>query len=1126
MSHLSLGVLGSLQISVADTPVTTLESDKVRALLTYLAVEADRPHRRETLVGLLWPEFPEQSARHNLRQALFNLRLAIGDHSARSPHLLISRDSIQFNLASDYSLDLALFNRYFTSCEKNLSHCIEDCSLRAEQLEEMVKLYRGEFLHQFFLTDCAEFEEWTLVQRENLHQRVLEAYSYLATYYELHRDFNAARHYAARQLELDPWREEAHCQMMRVLAQDGQRSAALAQYETCRRVLAEELGVEPSPLTRELYEKIRLGTLSFETDPRSSIPSTPLHNLPVQLTPFFGRELELAKLGQLFADPKCRCITLVGPGGIGKTRLALQAAGNHSNEFAEGVAFVPLASVESTITIIPVIAKAINFDFYGTSDPKEQLLNYLREKQMLLILDNVEQLLIEGPLQENFVELLIEILQGTSSVKLLITSREVLNLQEEWVYEVQGLAFPKMEQTEGFDEFGAIALFMQRAWRASPGHTLNEADQAGVAQICRLVEGMPLAIELAATWARTLSPTEIAKEIEHSLDFLSASVRDLPERHRSMRVVFDYSWQMLSTDEQQVLGKLSVFRGGFQRQAAEQVAGASLSILSTLLNRTLIRRTTAGRYNLHELVRQYSAAHLAADPQSYAATQRRHYAYCFALAETAEQELKGRNQLEWLGRLEQDHANLRVALEWSLNSDDATRGGDELALRLSGALRWFWRMRGHFHEGRDWLKESLQQRPERRTGARAVALLGLSLLMNGLGDLGAAHPTAEESAVIYRKLGDQQGLAEALTILGLTLVWQGQATLGLTRLEEALSIYRKAGDRWGEAHALYRLGNSLADYSGDLTGRAMLEESAAILKDLGEKYLFSGVLISLGIIDMSLGDYTAASTRFERSLTVAREIGHPWGMADALTNLGCVFRIRGEYTSAQAHFEEAHQVYQEHGRSIWEIDVLCALAENAIAQGDFSTARSHLQAASNLLETSENKWLQALVWYFRGLLAYYEGDAQRSAVLLEEATALAWEGQYKPDLARALVALGRVRRTLGEIVTASKLLLEALNLFRELDHKLGIAVALEELTVIRAVQGDGAGAVMLSSAAHVLRETMGAPVPPVDRTAFDSAVAASHRQLGETAFAIAWAYAAARPFQEVVEEILKADDAG
>jgi predicted ATPase/DNA-binding SARP family transcriptional activator len=1125
MSHLSLGVLGSLQISVADTPVTTLESDRVRALLAYLAVEADRPHRRKTLVGLLWPEFPEQFARHNLSQALFNLRLAIGDHTAKSPHLLISRDSIQFNLASDYSLDLTLFNRYFTTCEKNLSHCMEDCSLRAEQLGEMVKLYRGEFLHQFFLADCAEFEEWTLVQRENLHQRVLEAYSYLTTYYELHRDFKTSRQYAARQLELDPWREEAHRQMMRVLAQDGQRSAALAQYETCRRVLAEELGVEPSPLTSELYEEIRLGTLSIETDQRSSIPSTPVHNLPVQLTPFFGREAELAQLGQLFADPECRCITLVGPGGIGKTRLALQAAGNHLNEFAEGVAFVPLASVGSAIAIIPVIAKAINFDFYGTSDPKEQLLNYLREKQMLLILDNVEQLLTKRPLQENFVELLIEILQGTSRIKLLITSREVLNLQEEWVYEVQGLAFPQIEQMEGFDEFDAIALFMQRAWRASPGHALNEADQAGVAKICRLVEGMPLAIEMAATWARMLSPIEIAKEIEHSLDFLSTSVGDLPERHRSMRVVFDYSWQMLSTDEQQALCKLSVFRGGFQRQAAEQVAGASLSILSTLLNRTLIRRTAAGRYNLHELVRQYSADHLATDPQARAAVQEQHYAYCLALVKAAEQELKGRNQLEWLGWLEQDHDNLRAALEWALNSDDAA-DGDALALRLAGALRWFWRMRGHFHEGRDWLMESLQRRPERRTGARAVALLGLSLLMNGLGDLSAARPTAEESAEIYRELGDQQGLAEALTVLGLTLVWQGEASLGYARLEEALSIYRKLGDRWGEALALLRLGNSLADYGGDLTGRAMLEECAEILQDLGEKYIFSGVLTSLGIVEMSLGDYLAARKHFEQSLTVAREIGHPWGMADALTNLGCVFRIQGEYSTAQVRFEESYRVYQEHGRSIWEIDVLCALAENAIAQGDFSTARFHLQIASNLFGTSENKWLQALVGYFRGLLAYYEGDVERSAVLLEETTALTREGQYIPDLARSLVALSRVRRTLGEVGLASKLILEALDLFRELGHKLGMAIALEELAVVRALQGDGRHAAMLFSTAHALREMMGAPVPPVDRPAYEAAMAASHAQLGETAFAAAWARATARPFQEAVEEILKADDAG
>jgi predicted ATPase/DNA-binding SARP family transcriptional activator len=1121
MAHLSLGVLGSLQVLLDDTPVATFESDKVRALLVYLAVEADRPHRRESLVGLLWPEYPEKVARHNLRQALFKLRVAIGDHTARPPHLLISRDAIQFNRASDFALDLAQFNTIFHTCEEDRSRGIEDRSIHVARLEEMVKLYRGEFLQHFFLEDSAEFEDWALVQRESLRPRVLDACSYLATYYELHGDFQAARRHAARQLELDSWREEAHCQMMRALALDGQRGAALAQYETCRRVLAEELGIEPSAHTRELYEQIRTGKLRAKDESPSSIPTAPIYNLPVSLTSFLGREQELIGLDRLIANPECRCISLVGPGGIGKTRLALQTVQQHRAGFAHGVAFIPLASVGSVEAAIPAIASAIHLYFFGPNDPKVQLLNHLCEKQMLLILDNVEQLLIEGPLQVNFVELMLEILQRAPGVTLLVTSREVLNLQEEWVFEVRGLAFPETDQTEKSDGYAAVALFIQRAWRASPGFAFNEADLAGIAHICRLVEGMPLAIELAATWLRILSPAEIAQEIEGSLDFLSASLRDLPERHRSMRVVFDRSWQRLSAKEQQVLSQLSVFRGGFSRQAAEQVAGASLPVLSTLVNRTLLRRAAAGRYQLHELIRQYSATHLVADPQAHAALQKRHYDYFLALAEAAEQGLKGRDQLEWLGRLEQEQDNLRVALEWVLESDHTAPGGDELALRLSAALRWFWRMRGHYHEGRRWLTKSLQQCPERRTAPRAVALLGNGLLTYALGDLGAARLPAEESAAIYRELGDQHGLAEALTLIGFTLVWQGEASLGQARLEEALAICRTAGDRWGEAQALHRLGTSLADYAGDPTGRAMLAESAAILEDLGEKFILTSVLISLGIVDVGFGDYAAARARFEHGLAIAREIEHPWGMADALTNLGCVYRILGEYSTAQSHLEKSLQVYREHGHSIWETDVLCALAENAISQGDFSTARFCLQAASNRLGTSENKWLQTLVCYFRGLLAHYEGNAVAATMLLDETTALAREGQYKPDLARSLVALGRVRRTLGQVLPASELLVEGLDLFRALGHKLGIANAMEELGAVRAVQGDGVQAAMLFSTAHALREGMGAPLPPVDRAAYDSVVAVSSAQLGETAFAEAWAHAAARPFQEVVEEVLK-----
>jgi len=1121
MAHLSLGVLGSLQVLIDDSPVTMLESDKVYALLVYLAVEADRPHRRGALVGLLWPDYPEQVARHNLRQALFNLRLAIGDHIANPPYLLISRDAIQFNRVSDSSLDLARFNATLHKCEEERNHGIEDPSVRVALLEEMVNLYRGEFLQDFSLNDVAEFEEWALVQRESLHQHVLDACSDLANYYELHGDFPAARRYALRQLKLDPWREEAHCQMMRAMALDGQRSDALVQYETCRRVLAEELGVEPSVNTLELVGQIRTGTLKKKGESPSSIPTVPIHNLPVSLTSFLGREQELIDLDLLIANPECRCISLVGPGGIGKTRLALQTAQQHRSEFAHGVAFVPMASVDSVEAAISAVASGIRLTFYGPSEPKAQLISYLAEKQMLLILDNVEQLLIEESTQANIAELMVDILQSAQGIKLLVTSREALNQQGEWVFEVGGLLFPETEQTEKSDEYAAVALFLQRAKRASPGFAFNGADLAGIAQVCRLVEGMPLAIELAATWLKVLSPVEIAKEIGGSLDFLSTSVRDLPERHRSMRVVLDHSWRRLSAMEQQVLAQLSVFRGGFSRQAAEHVSGASLGVLSTLVIRTMVRRAAAGRYELHELIRQYSSTHLAADPQAQEAAQKRHYDFFLALAKTAEQELKGRDQLEWLERLEQEHDNLRVALEWALGSDKTTSGGDELALRLAGALRWFWRMHGHFHEGNSWLTKSLQGFPEKSTSARAMALLGQGLLVNALGNLGAARLPAEESAAICRELGDQQGLAEALTVIGLTLIWHGEPSQGHARLKEALSICRKAGDRWGEAHVLYRLGSSLADYAGDPAGQAMLVESAAILEDSGEKYILSGVLISLGLVDDEVGDYAAARARFEHGLALAREIEHPWGIADALTNLGCVYRILGQYSTAQSYLEEAIQVYQEHGISLWETDAQCALAENAISQGDLPTARSCLQKASNLLGTSENKWLQMLVCYIRGLLAHYEGDAMAAMTLLEETTVLARQGQSKPDLARSLVAQSRVKRTLDQGPPAFEFIMEGLGLFRAIGHKLGMVMAVEELGAMHAIEGNGVQAAMLLSMAHALRKGMGTPLPLVDRATYDSVIASCRIQLGEAVFSHAWAEGKALSLEQAIDYALE-----
>ncbi len=936
MAHLSLNVFGSFQVFIDGVPVTSFATDKVQALLAYLAVEGGQSHRRETLVGLLWPDYPEQDARHNLRQALFNLRQVLGDHTAKPPYLFITRDAIQFNPESDASLDLAQFNAHFSTWQRSGEPVEKDYSVLLGSLETMVRLYRGEFLQHFSIEDSAVFEEWKLAQRETQHQHVMDALAYLTNAYEGQGNFRAAQQYAERQLELDPWREEAHYQLIRVFACDGKRSQALAQYEICQRVLQEELGVEPSPKTRELCEQIRRNTFTFEVKPRASVPSMSLPSLPVLLTPFVGRDKELAALGRMIADPACRCISLVALGGFGKTRLALRASELFGKPFTHGAAFVSLASVGSIDAVIPAIANAIHFAFYGPDDPRLQLLNNLRDKNMLLVVDNVEHLLVTEARQGAFTggtiaELLMEILQHCAGIKLLVTSREALNVQAEWLFEVQGLGFSEEEQTgtkESPDpggEFDAVTLFVQRARHIRPGFGLDDDEnRTGVIRLCRLVEGMPLAIELAATWMTLLSPVEIVAEIQASLDFLTTQTRDVSDRHRSMRAVFEPTWQMLSRDEKRVLARLSVFRGGFQRQAAEQVAGATLSILSTLVTRSLLRRrldearVPAGRYDLHELIRQYSGAKLAEDAGELFSVQERHSLYYLGLLEKNDARLRSQRQMEALAELAGEIDNIRAAWNWSIAHQQFLP-----LYRVFNALWYFYELRNWFKEGEiTWwhtaeaLRTRAQETPD-EGGAHlnllnaALAYWAFFLFRQNRGS--EAYPALLASASFLRSCPDPAAAIEPLCFLGIVCWELGKYAEAQESFQSCLEFSREYGNRWFEACATDFLGLVAYDQGAYQQALRYQEASLSIYYQIGDPGFTGHTLCHLGQTLRALGEYDQAEKRLREGLALTQAMDYRTGSGIILEALGQVAYDQGKYVEAIPFFSQSADLFREIG---------------------------------------------------------------------------------------------------------------------------------------------------------------------------------------------------------------------
>lgn len=954
MSRLALYLLGPPRLERDGQPIE-ITRRKAVALLAYLAVTGQR-YSRDSLAALLWPEYDHRRARADLRRMLSVLNKALDDD-----WLVIDQDTVELNRQADVWLDVVYFQRRLVECQRHGHPPTEVCAACLPPLTEAISLYRDDFLAGFTLPDSANFDEWQFFQTERLRNDLGQALEHLVECHTSLGEYDAALLYAQRWVELDSLHEPAHRQLMRLYTHLGQRAAALRQYQLCAQTLKEEMNLEPAIETTALFEQIRAGELGPPNTPADaaslSASATPLHNLPVQPTPFIGRNSELADIAQRLGAPDCHLLTLTGPGGIGKTRLAVEAANRAllANLFPDGVYFVPLASLNRTGFLVSAIGQALKLSFYGpesfAENPAQQLLNYLHERHMLLVMDNFEYLLTSSTHQTNgVVDLLVDMIQAAPGIKILITSQERLNLQAEWVLEIQGMRLPREGETDNLEAYSSVRLFLQNARRVQADFALTEEDKPYVIRICRLVGGMPLGLQLASAWIRQLSCREIMQEIENNLDFLATAQRDVPERHRSLRAVFTHSWALLSAEERRVYRQLSVFQGDFKRAAAEQVADASLPVLSALTDKSFLHKHASGRYEMHQVLRQYAAELLREHPEEEEATQNRACAYYMAFIRDKALALKGHKQKETLREIDEEIENLQATWRRAVHKGQLT------------AIEQFVDGLYHFYEMRGWVpegvaafgsaletlsdmccSEAISKDAWELTLAKVMARQG-ALCMR-LGSTDKAGRLLQDSLTIFRKLDVPDEIAFALNSLGSVVRLQGDYARTITLWQEGLAIFRELGDRWGIAWSLIFLGHLIGEQGDYLTAKELLQESLDIHRQLGNQRGMAGALNSLGYALYLLGECHAARPLLEQGLTIRREIGYRRGIAISLNYLGRVAGDLGELEESKKFFYEALKTVMDIRAIPLALDILVGLAAILVKEGQTRQAVDLLRIA-------------------------------------------------------------------------------------------------------------------------------------------------------------------------------------
>lgn len=867
---------------------------------------------------------------------------------------------------------------------------------------------------------------------------------------------------------------------------------------------------------QQLFQVVAPG-LPSDFPPLRTLQSVP-NNLPRQLTSFIGRKREITEIKDLLT--RLRLLTLTGTGGSGKSRLAMQAAAEVLEQYPDGIWHVELASLSDAALVPQAIVAALGAHEQPGRPLSDTLVDYLRHRTLLLLLDNAEHLL------SSCAAVAPMLLHRCPNLKIMTASREPLKVGGEQIYPVHPFPVPYTATMSVAElvQSDAIRLFADRASAAQPDFSVTEKNGTAVAQICRLVDGIPLAIELAAARVSALSVEQIAGRLHDHFQLLTDRGSTVLPRHQTLRAAMDWSYDLLSVPERVLLRRLSVFAGGFTLEAAEAVCAGNgiethqiVDTLSHLVDKSLAMADVGDgelryRYRLLYTVRQYSQEKLLESGES-PATNRRHQDWFLSLAERAEPLLRGPDETSWLNRLEAEHDNFRSAF-----ASSQAAGESEEGLRLAAALGFFWYIRGYLSEGRGRLQAALLRSGSSLPSGKAKALVAAGRLAYCQGDYEAAHPLCDESLRIFRELGDRWGIGLSLDCLGTLARVKGDYVASQSLHEESLRIFKELGDRWGIATSLLNLGLLASNQSDHTAARSYHEESLRIFRELGHKRGTAHSLDNLGEVASAQGDYRLARLLFEESLEIFRELGDKEGIGWALLDLGRNEEgLRADYAAARPLLEESLKILREVGAKRPGAMSLRSLGLIALSQADYEAARSLFEESLGIFrELGDRQGIGYTLGYL-GMVALSQADHLTARPLLEESLKIFHEMRDMGGTAWAFHALGRAACLQGDNEQAAVSYRKSLAFRGELGDKKGIIACLEGLAGIACARRQSARAARLYGAAEALRRVIDVPLPSSEHPECEHDVSTLHAELGDEVFADAWAEGRAMTLEQAIE---------